>query len=270
MLTQTATASGAERLEDRNRPANQRRPIEMSAGSRNKNAGGWGHLQDAEVGSGVRVRAFRPRCRDLLHCAGRQRPGDVPVRSQPAPPTQPQIVLYEHFVATPVADRRRDESDSRCCRHCRSPSNGRDAPTWKRRSASEGQKAGRQRCVFVSTPTRSCILAFCIFAFQSASCVPLRRRRRRDASLRRLLERVRQRQQARFAARHPGEAHAERRRLRIEAVWERRRGRVRARGRTARSPSDNRAAPQAPRPFLREQQRVEPLRAHHLVDAVCG
>ena len=69
----------------------------------------------------------------------------------------------------------------------------------KRRKAGRQEGTNRQEgreCSLRSTPTRSCILAFCIFAFQSASCVPLRRRRRRDASLGGLFERIRQLHQA--------------------------------------------------------------------------
>ncbi|MGC4083053.1 MAG: hypothetical protein QM736_13320 [Vicinamibacterales bacterium] len=38
-----------DRLEIESGPANQRRVLEMSSGSRNKNASGWGHMQDAKA-----------------------------------------------------------------------------------------------------------------------------------------------------------------------------------------------------------------------------
>ena len=93
--------------------------------------------------------------------------------------------------------------------------------------------------------------------------------RRRHALLRRLLERVRELDQPRLAARRAGEAHAERRRLRVEARPETPASAHSAPARTARSRSDSPACAAMPAPLAAgKQHRVEPLRLHHLVDAV--
>jgi len=102
VLTQTATASGSSGWKVETGPANQRRPIEVSAGSRNKNAAGWGHVQDAK--SAVAF-AFARFGRDAgTYSIALSGGGQATFRYVPASPSsQPQIVLYEHFVSTPVA-----------------------------------------------------------------------------------------------------------------------------------------------------------------------
>jgi len=102
VLTQTATATGASGWKVETGPASQRRPIEVSAGSRNKNAGGWGHVQDAK--SAVAF-AFARFGRDAgTYSIALSGGGQATFRFVPAgPSSQSQIVLYEHFVGTPVA-----------------------------------------------------------------------------------------------------------------------------------------------------------------------
>ena len=59
VLTQTSTASGPTGWKIETGPGNQRRPIEVSAGTRNKNRRRLGTPAGREVGRGVRRRAFR-------------------------------------------------------------------------------------------------------------------------------------------------------------------------------------------------------------------
>lgn len=101
-LTQTATASGASGWKIESGPLNQRRPVETSAGPRNKGAAGWGHLQDAKS---VVAFAFSRFGREAgTYTIALSGGGQATFRfAATTPSTQPQIVLYEHFVATPVA-----------------------------------------------------------------------------------------------------------------------------------------------------------------------
>jgi len=101
-LTQTATASGSSGWKVETGPPNQRRAIEVSAGSRNKTATGWGHVQDAKSAVAFAFARFGrdPGTYSIALSGG----GQATFRFVPASPTsQPQIVLYEHFVGTPVA-----------------------------------------------------------------------------------------------------------------------------------------------------------------------
>src|SRR5262245_22147676 len=92
--------------------------------------------------------------------------------------------------------------------------------------------------------------------------------RRRRSVLRGLLERVRELEQTRLAARHAGEAHPEWRRLRVEACWKGGRRRVRRRAerhddRRISGPGRERGAERG-----RKDQRVETVRFHRAIDAV--
>ena len=102
VLTQTNTASGSAGWKIETGPPNQRRVIEVSANSRNKTATGWGHVQDAT--SAVAF-AFARFGRDAgTYSIALSGGGQATFRFVPASPSsQPQIVLYEHFVGTPVA-----------------------------------------------------------------------------------------------------------------------------------------------------------------------
>lgn len=102
VLTQTATASGATNWKVESGPANQRRVVEMSAGSRNKNAGGWGHFQDAKS---VVAFGFARFGKDAgTYSIAFNGSGAATFRFASAAPTaQQQLTLYEHFVSTPVA-----------------------------------------------------------------------------------------------------------------------------------------------------------------------
>ena len=93
--------------------------------------------------------------------------------------------------------------------------------------------------------------------------------RRRHALLRRLLERVRELDQPRLAARHAGEADAEAARLRVEAGRERRRRRVRHHAerhdhRRIAGPRGDGRRRSAPGNSIASR----PFGFHHLVDAV--
>src|SRR5438046_1424834 len=94
------------------------------------------------------------------------------------------------------------------------------------------------------------------------------RRRRGDAPLCRALEPIRQLDQPRLAARHTGEADAERSRLRIEPVRKPTFRRIRHKpewndhSRVTRLRRDGRAA------RAWEQERVQIIRLHGLVDSV--
>jgi hypothetical protein len=101
-LTQTASASGPAGWKIESGPVNQRRVLETSAGSRSKNAGGWGHLQDARSAVAFGFARFgRETGTYSIAISGA---GQTTFRLAPGTPsTQQQIVLYEHFVSTPVA-----------------------------------------------------------------------------------------------------------------------------------------------------------------------
>ena len=102
LLTQTSTASGPTGWKIETGSGNQRRPAEVSAGTRNKIGGGWGHLQDAKSAVAFAVARFgREAGTYSIALAGS---GQATFRFAPASgTTQPQLVLYEHFVSTPVA-----------------------------------------------------------------------------------------------------------------------------------------------------------------------
>lgn len=101
-LTQSSAASGTSGWKIESGPSGQRRVVETSAGSRNKNATGWGHLQDAKSAVAFAFARFgRETGTYTIALSGS---GQATFRlAQAAPGQQPQIVLYEHFVATPVA-----------------------------------------------------------------------------------------------------------------------------------------------------------------------
>ena len=101
-LTQTATASGAGNWKIESGPANQRRSIETSAGARNKNAGGWGHLQDVKS---VVAFGFSRFGKDAgTYSIALTGAGTATFRfAAGAPSSQYQLTLFEHFVGTPVA-----------------------------------------------------------------------------------------------------------------------------------------------------------------------
>jgi hypothetical protein len=101
VLTQTS-AAGPTGWKVESGAANQLRTIEMSAGSRSKNASGWGHLQDAKAAVAF---AFARFGRDAgTYTIALSGGGQATFRFAPTTPTtQPQITLYEHFVSTPVA-----------------------------------------------------------------------------------------------------------------------------------------------------------------------
>jgi hypothetical protein len=101
-LTQTATAGGPGTWKIESGPLNQRRPIETSAGSRSKSAAGWGHLQDAKSAVAFAMARFgRDAGTYTIALSGG---GQTTFRYAPSTPgQQQQMVLYEHFVATPVA-----------------------------------------------------------------------------------------------------------------------------------------------------------------------
>jgi hypothetical protein len=101
-LTQTSTESGPGGWRIETGPPNQRRVVEMSAGSRNKNAGGWGHVQDAKSAVAFAIPRFG---RDAgTYSIALTGAGQATFRVAPAGGAgQPQITVYEHFVSTPVA-----------------------------------------------------------------------------------------------------------------------------------------------------------------------
>lgn len=101
-LTQTVGATEAAGWRIESGPPNQRRALETSAGSRNRNASGWGHVQDAGAAVAFAVGQFgRAAGTYTIALAGS---GQSTYRFQPAASTtQHQLTVYEHFVATPVA-----------------------------------------------------------------------------------------------------------------------------------------------------------------------
>lgn len=101
-LTQTSTASGATGWKIESGQLNQRRAVEVSAGSRNKNAAGWGHLQN---GSAAVAFGFARFGRDAgTYSIALSGSGQATYRFAPAAAsTQYQLTLYEHFVSVPVA-----------------------------------------------------------------------------------------------------------------------------------------------------------------------
>jgi hypothetical protein len=101
-LTQTVNAGGPGGWRIESGPPNQRRAVETSAGSRPKLALGWGHLQDAKSAVAFAIARFgRDQGTYTISLAGS---GQATFRFVPsAPSTQQQIVLFEHFVSTPVA-----------------------------------------------------------------------------------------------------------------------------------------------------------------------
>lgn len=101
-LTQTAGVGGASGWKIESGPLNQRRILETSAGARDKNANGWGHLQDSKAAVAFGFARFG---RDAgTYSVALSGGGQATFRFAPAAPaTQQQVVLFEHFVATPVA-----------------------------------------------------------------------------------------------------------------------------------------------------------------------
>lgn len=101
-LTQSTTAGGSNTWKIETGPFNQRRLIETSAGSRVKNAGGWGHLQDSKAAVAFGFARFGRE--PGTYTVTTNGAGATTYRFAPASPvTQHQLTLYEHFVATPVA-----------------------------------------------------------------------------------------------------------------------------------------------------------------------
>ena len=101
-LTQTVGVSGPSGWKVESGPLNQRRAIEVSAGPRSKTTNGWGHVQDAAsaVAFGFARFGRDTGSYSIALSAG----GQSTFRFAPAAPTtQQQVVLFEHFVATPVA-----------------------------------------------------------------------------------------------------------------------------------------------------------------------
>jgi hypothetical protein len=101
-LTQSTTAGGASTWKIETGPLNQRRAVETSAGSRVKNAGGWGHLQDSKAAIAFGFARFGKD--PGTYTVGFTGAGNATFRFAPAAPAaQHQLTLFEHFVATPVA-----------------------------------------------------------------------------------------------------------------------------------------------------------------------
>lgn len=101
-LTQMQTTGDASSWKIETGPLNQRRTLETSAGPRVKRATGWGHLQDASSAVAFAVARFgRDAGTSTITVSGN---GQATFRTAPSTPTsQQQIVLFEHFVATPIA-----------------------------------------------------------------------------------------------------------------------------------------------------------------------
>lgn len=101
-LTQTSTVSGPTGWRIETGTGTQLRPLETSAGARNKSAGGWGHVQDAKAVVAFAVGGFaRDAGTYTITFAGS---GQATYRFAPAAASgQLQLVVYEHFVGTPVA-----------------------------------------------------------------------------------------------------------------------------------------------------------------------
>ena len=101
-LTQAVGASGPSGWKIESGPLNQRRAVEVSGGSRAKTTNGWGHLQDARAAVAFGFARFG---RDAgTYSIAVSAGGQSTFRFAPAAPaTQQQIVLFEHFVATPIA-----------------------------------------------------------------------------------------------------------------------------------------------------------------------
>ena len=101
-LTQTVNAGGPGGWRIESGAGSQRRVIEMSTGSRNRVASGWGHLQDAKVAVAFGFARFG---RDAgTYSIALSGGGQATFRYAPTTAqTQQQMVLYEHFVATPIA-----------------------------------------------------------------------------------------------------------------------------------------------------------------------
>lgn len=101
-LTQTSTAAGPTGWRIESGTGNARRPLETSAGARNKNASGWGHVQDAKSAVAFAIARFgRDAGTSTISLAGS---GQATFRVSPAASSgQHQMVLYEHFVSTPIA-----------------------------------------------------------------------------------------------------------------------------------------------------------------------
>jgi hypothetical protein len=101
-LTETTNTGGPVGWRIESGPATQRRAVETSAGSRPKLALGWGHVQDAKSAVAFAVARFGrdPGTWSISLNGG----GQATFRLVPSSgATQQQLVVYEHFVSTPVA-----------------------------------------------------------------------------------------------------------------------------------------------------------------------
>lgn len=101
-LTQSVGPSGPTGWRIESGPANQRRALETSTSARAKSAAGWGHLQDAGSAVAFAIGQFgRSAGTYTVTLAGS---GQASYRFQPAESTtQHQLIVFEHFVATPIA-----------------------------------------------------------------------------------------------------------------------------------------------------------------------
>lgn len=101
LLTQTVSSSGPTGWKIEAGPGTRRRAIETSAGSRGKSAAGWGHLHDAGSAVAFAVARFGKDPGTYTLLAGAD--GQATYRFAPSDRLgQYQVVLYEHFVATPI------------------------------------------------------------------------------------------------------------------------------------------------------------------------
>jgi hypothetical protein len=102
VLTQTTNPAGATGWKVDTIAQGQRRPYEASASTRAKMASGWGHLQDGKAAVAFAVERFgRDPGVYSIALDGR---GQASFRFAPSEPaTQHRLVVYQHFVATPVA-----------------------------------------------------------------------------------------------------------------------------------------------------------------------
>jgi hypothetical protein len=101
-LTQTASDAGPSAWRIESGAGDRRQTIELSSGSRGRSAGGWGHVHDENAAVAFAWSRFgRDAGTSTITLAGS---GQTTFRFAPAAPsTQLQLVLYEHFVATPIA-----------------------------------------------------------------------------------------------------------------------------------------------------------------------
>jgi hypothetical protein len=102
VLTQSANPAGASGWKIETGPQAQRRAYETSAGTRVKNASGWGHFQDAKAAVAFAVERFG---RDAgTYTIALDGHGQASFRWTPGEPaSEHRFAVYEHFVGTPVA-----------------------------------------------------------------------------------------------------------------------------------------------------------------------